>query len=313
MSFAIARSHVSSYDPTLLESADVDRELAFHPSGIPDGVDDGAGSTGGTTGGWNDQAAFNGKAVLFLKGKGDRNEIDFDDVNQEALADCYLLGCLASLAKEDPGAIKKMISAKKDGTYDVTLYKRDGAGTLQPQVENVDPRSFSIGAAGPGDVSGSKKEIWGMVIEKAFAQMKGGYDAIANGGSWEEGMETLTGRESSTFNSAALSFGTVEQALKKDQPVVINTVQNSGTGVNAALTNLNLVGWHTYAIVDAKTDKGEQWVKLFNPWGNQAASQPGVDPKDRKSDGGWVKYSDLVAANIWQGTAIGEGTRALRG
>jgi hypothetical protein len=312
MSLAIndsARSDTCFGHPFLEDNVDpllVDRWVG---GASGDGVD----LTGTTGAGFDDQVAFRGKGVLFVKGKGDRNEVDFDDVNQEGLSDCYLLGSLATLAREDPAAIKNMIKPRADGTYDVTLYRRDRAGALQRHIENVDPRRFSVGASGPGDVSGGSKEIWAMVIEKAYAQMNGGYSAIGNGGNWEVGMEALTGRESTTSSSAALSFERVSQALKKNQPVVINTVNpGSDPTRRAALNRLNLVPWHTYAVVDAKVEKGVPMVKLYNPWGNQPATQPGVDGKSHKTDGGWVTYSDLTAAGIWQGTAIGEGTRPIR-
>jgi hypothetical protein len=123
-------------------------------------------------------------------------------------------------------------------------------------------------------------------------------------------METLTGRESNTYNSATLAFKSVEDALKANKPVVINTMRADNDTQRASLNALGLVGWHSYSIVDSKKEKGVEWVKLSNPWGD---SHPGARAADRKEDGGWIRYSDLAASGILQGTAIGEGTRPIRG
>lgn len=42
-----------------------------------------------------------------------------------------------------------------------------------------------------GDVLGDEQETWPLVIEKAYAKLKGGYDKINDGGSSGEALEAL--------------------------------------------------------------------------------------------------------------------------
>jgi len=127
-------------------------------------------------------------------------KIEFDDVKQGVLGDCYFLSTVANLCKV-PGIIANLFKTKemnKDGFYEIILMI-DG----KPQIVIVD--DFI-----PVRMSDSNKpkccfakphdnEIWVLLLEKAWAKINGGYLNIISGKS-REAFEVLTGFGSIDFN-----------------------------------------------------------------------------------------------------------------
>jgi hypothetical protein len=221
--------------------------------------------------------------TLYVRGQGDRARVDFDDIKQGGMGDCYLLASLAACARENPGMIRDAIRENRNAqgrveSYDVRLYARDGHGRLQPQDITVDARQFSQEAAMAGDTSKEgRPELWVLVVEKAYAQLNGGYGEIAHGGWPELATEALTGVEADVRTPASRTFADLRADVKSKRPITVWT-----DGGSAAA---NLVGNHAYAVIDARTEHGVGMVKLYNPWGFH---QPGT--ADPRGDGGWITF-----------------------
>jgi|GEM_PF-3018477 len=62
----------------------------------------------------------------YIKQAGDRSAVDVDDVKQQGLGDCWLMGTLAALAHSRPELVKGLVKEipGKDGTYGVLLNGR---------------------------------------------------------------------------------------------------------------------------------------------------------------------------------------------
>lgn len=229
------------------------------------------------------------------KGGGDAHAFAANDVNQGGLGDCYLLASLVTLANTNPGLLQSAISAKSDGTYDVSLYKRSGflgMGGLKKQTVNVTSEFVVSKAWGTPmyaqdsdrDAAGNS-EIWVKLIEKAYAKMHGGYKKIDGG--WEEdALEVLTGKEHSRHGFRGGLFGigkmsdadlkkNIKEAVTAGKPVTSSTTSQGDidkadkkAGVTFAADN-DIVGHHAYAVMAADDTK----IRLRNPWGG-AASNP---------------------------------------
>lgn len=230
------------------------------------------------------------RAPLFAKGAGDVDEVAMNDVKQGAIGNCYLMATLGAVAHQDPQAIKNMIRENRDGTYTVTFKERlpfsnppaynDRKITVTPDFPG------GIGSnqhAGPGDLdSKGHREIWPLVIEKAYAQyIAGGYAEMDRGNKPHYMMELITGRPAvadpdpedfsgigvgkpiGQYGASKLSFDDIDNDLRNGKAVVLGTSSLVGTSM------YGLRGKHAYTVEAAYTDaNGQQWLKLYNPWGN---------------------------------------------
>jgi Calpain family cysteine protease len=225
-------------------------------------------------------------AKLFEKGSLDEGDIDPNDIQQGSIGNCYFMASIASVARANPEAIRKLIKANADGSYDVTLYsKKGGLVSLTPQIVNVRP-DFATDASGNPIYSGKgDNELWVMLLEKAYAKMNGGYDDTGKGGYIEEGIEALTGKEANYYMCSSKTadelLALIQGALAAKKPIDAAT---SGSGEVEFTTEEGSVIYkgHAYAIKSVSGGK----INLQNPWGHGHAN---VSPAEFK------KYFNHIA------------------
>ena len=204
--------------------------------------------------------------------------ISYDDVIQGSIANCYMVSAFSSLALQNPDAIKNAIKDNGDGTYDVRFFER-GYPSYRPVTVKVDgdlPTEF--GTTSKYGKARDSKEQWISVLEKAYAQWKGGYEAIGNGGNAGAVFEALTGKPSNWTTTTSASpeqiYSRISNAISTGKPVTAGThgkdsgVDYNGTGVYA---------WHAYTVMGTSEEAGTKYVQLRNPWGR---SEHGSDGKD---------------------------------
>ena len=137
------------------------------------------------------------------------------------------MGALASVAKQDPEYLRRMIKKNKDGTYDVTFNvksEKNGRTVWTKHTERVKP-DFRKDGADP--TPNKKPEIWAALIEKAYAQWKGGYEkAYDKGGYVGRMFEHITGKPTTytavgrTTTNADLAK-VIRRGIAGDHPVAI--------------------------------------------------------------------------------------------
>jgi hypothetical protein len=220
---------------------------------------------------WNPVAG--GK--LFVDG------VSHDDVVQGSIANCYMVAAFSSVAQADPKAIENAIKDNGDGTYDVRFFESTGYGRPMKEVTvTVDGDMPMLDGASQGKYGKTreKSELWVGVMEKAYAQWKGGYEVIGNGGRSTEVFTAITGKSTSqsmtSYTPADQLFKAIQTATEAHKPITAGThgkdsgVDYNGTGVYA---------WHAYSVMGATEEAGQKYVQLRNPWGS---SEPGSDGKD---------------------------------
>lgn len=226
--------------------------------------------------------------------------VNFDDVVQGSIANCYMVGAFSAVARANPDAIKNAIKENADGTFTVRFFERGSNGVMKPVEITVDgdlPQS-SMGSARYGKAR-EGSELWVGVLEKAYAQWKGGYETIGNGGYPGEVITALTGKSTSysstKYGDTNTLFTNIQRGAANHKPMTSPTygkdsgVDYSGTGVYA---------WHVYTVLGATEEAGTKYVELRNPWGS---SEPG---SDGKNDGIFkMKLDDF--AKLYQGVDIG--------
>jgi WXG100 family type VII secretion target len=206
-----------------------------------------------------------------------------DDVEQGQLGDCYLLASLASIANQNPDMIEKMIRDNGDGSYTVTFYEKGWFGSIKPVEVTVDGqfplRDGRPVFAGVGDKDGDHHELWTMIVEKAYAQWKGGYSSIEGG--WpHHAMEHLTGIPSQDFAPTRVSIEQLSNFHHQGYAISLSTNQDwKLTIAGRTLWDFDditdgplfqkgggqLVPSHAYYVTGVDAENGT--VTIRNPWG----------------------------------------------
>ncbi len=214
-----------------------------------------------------------------------------NDVDQGQLGDCYYLSALGALAAQQPDVIRNMIRANADGTYTVTFH--DDSGKPVNVTVNSDlpyTKDGRMPFAQPGDVAADRQpELWVPILEKAYAQYKGGYDAIGDGGLITDAMQTVTGVKPRAYDPDDLSFKDFNQAFKDGRAIGLSSLpsrivdpgffdpivgpvmqQAQHPGFRTPYENGTLVSGHAYYVVGV--DEATQTVQVKNPWGWNASN-----------------------------------------
>ncbi|MGC4113424.1 MAG: C2 family cysteine protease [Myxococcales bacterium] len=208
-----------------------------------------------------------------------------EDVAQGQLGDCYFPAAMAALAKSHPEVIENMIKDNGDGTYTVTFKKSDWkSGKFVDQKVTVDGDLYARAWGGPlygsstGDKSEKGMELWFPLIEKAYAQWKGSYDAIGNGGVSSDVWEACMGKNGSQDYVSSMGadklWTEIKSAIDEKRPCGAGTY---GEEEEAKYTNSGVYADHAYSILGYSEKDGVKYVTMRNPWGE---SEPSGDGKN---------------------------------
>ncbi len=209
-----------------------------------------------------------------------------DDVRQGAIGNCYFPAAMAAVAATRPDIIKNMIKDNGDGTYTVKFTPSSSYGAASRPVEiKVDGDLYARSYGGPiygGSLGGStapdKMELWYPLIEKAYAQWKGSYDTIGNGGVAGTVMSEVMGKGYQYENITAANkdriYELIKTAAANKQPMAAGTY---GKDEAARYTNTGVYANHAYSVLGVDEENGTKYVKVRNPWGQ---SEHGSDGKN---------------------------------
>ncbi|MCA2980491.1 MAG: hypothetical protein INH41_19715 [Myxococcaceae bacterium] len=208
-----------------------------------------------------------------------------EDVQQGQIGDCYFPAAMAAIAKANPDAINNLVKDNGNGTYTVTFKEKDWAtGRFKDVPVTVDGDLWARSYGGPlyGRSANSsdtrKMELWFPLVEKAYAQWKGSYDTIGNGGHSSDVFEAVLGREGQQMSIYAGNldrvFDTIKKAVDAKQPVAAGTY---GESEEARYTNSGVYADHAYSILGYEQTGSEKYVVLRNPWGESEPSGNGAN------------------------------------
>lgn len=188
-----------------------------------------------------------------------------DDISQGGVNDCFLFASMAAIVNSDPNKIVNMIKNNGNGTYTVTF---KGIGFFSSATQTVSA-DFVVGKH--GNVT-ARKALWPLIIEKAYAQEKGGLDKLEKGGNPGSAVDDLTNDGSSRFNpqekTAEFILGKLATAMKEKYPTTILSPKKEDASKEKKEMSDKTPGlyfWHAYTVLEVD-EKGRR-VKLFNPWG----------------------------------------------
>jgi len=206
-----------------------------------------------------------------------KDGVSLEDPVQGQIGDCYFPSAVAAIAYQNAQALQDAIEDNGDGTYTVTFKERDwrNGGTFRDVKIKVDGDLYVRSWGGPlygssgGDKGERTMELWFPVLEKAYAQWKGSFNAIGDGGHSDVVMQEILGRNGTSMsvregNEAAV-FAQIKRSLDAKQPVSAGTY---GESQSARYTNSGVYANHSYSVIGYRTaDDGTMMVKLRNPWG----------------------------------------------
>jgi hypothetical protein len=189
-----------------------------------------------------------------------QNGIDYNDIAQQYVGNCYYMAALAGAAFRSPSTIQSMFIDNGDDTYTVRFYKNGVADYVT--VDRYLPTT-SWGTAiyanwGGGRYSDSTNELWVALAEKAYAQLNesgwigqdntNSYQGISGG--WpHEAIEQITARNTSGYLPLeANNSSTVINTFNSGKTVFLNTSDHAYT----------LVGYNS------STER----FTIYNPWGS---------------------------------------------
>jgi hypothetical protein len=217
------------------------------------------------------------RGTPFVRGAGeDASGVDVSDIRQGAIGDCFFLSPLMATARINPGKIAHMVrgpigTSSGNDVYEVKLYNASG----DLVTHHVDDRFVSTAAGDPryaqyGDMSALGPELWVMLMEKAWAAQRGGFNNM-DFGLASDGLRAVTGKSSTWHNVAGETtdqiIANISQAVTDGKPVVCNT---PGTITGPALAwstavGIPLVSGHSYNVASANPTDRE--IDVANPHG----------------------------------------------
>eukprot|EP01064_Diplonema_japonicum_P011744 TRINITY_DN19195_c0_g2_i1.p1 TRINITY_DN19195_c0_g2~~TRINITY_DN19195_c0_g2_i1.p1 ORF type:complete len:795 (+),score=182.23 TRINITY_DN19195_c0_g2_i1:73-2457(+) len=264
------------------------------------------------------------RPALYLQGTGLKptlfvDKIEPNDIDQGALADCYLMGALASVA-EFEHLVRSMFEDQQDpelGCYRITLCKNGWWQTVI--VDDFLPCSGSKPAFARNREE--PNELWVCLVEKAYAKLHGSYAAIQTG-SCTRAMSDLTGCPARLFDLKEDMWQTLLdndnkeflQILGTPGKNLMNVPEDLHTVAEKAMwdkyQSVGLITEHSYSLITVKLTKdGHKLCMIRNPWGNDkewkgkwSDSDKSWTPAMKKEcgfvaqdDGSfWMEWADVV-------------------
>lgn len=242
-----------------------------------------------------------GVATVTLAGPLFKDGISPDDPLQGGhIGDCYLVAGASAIAELRPDDLASLMHELPDGRVRFTFQAWDEKrGRYLPEevvVTREVPSRYGRPCMGMGRGPGggpegpATAEAWWPLLEKAYAQWKGSFEAMGSGYPYEV-FEALLGREGRHFDTEVLDehalLREVRRALDERAPMVAWTHPDSSV---RPFLGKGLVADHAYSVHGVKEESGRVFVELRNPWGHR---EPGSDGKD---DGiFWLNAEEFLA------------------
>ena len=209
-------------------------------------------------------------------------KIEIDDVKQGEIGDCYFISSIANLCKF-PNKIRKMFkqtTKNENGFYEIE-FCIDGKNQIVIIDDYLPAFKDSKKACYAQPI---KKQIWVMLLEKAWAKVNRGYIYIISGYN-SEALEFLTGRGSFKYklknkegeelkNYQRKILKKIQLADKNNTSISCSIIKNENDKDIEDIKKLGLVPNHAYSILDflkIETLQGEKvyLFKLRNPWASK--------------------------------------------
>lgn len=214
-------------------------------------------------------ASANG-TYQFVAGSLFQGGIQYTDVRQGGVGDCYLMATLAKLAQKAPATIQNMFINNGDGTFTVRFFHSGAAEYVT--VDSMLPVNGSGTATYAwfgGSAGSSTNELWVALAEKAYAQLnesgwtgQDGTNTYAgiDLGRPDDAMRQLTGKSATGY--MALNRNDLIAAVNAGKLVALSSKKEEADIPD----DVPVVNRHVYAVMGYSSSTGQ--FTLYNPWGS---------------------------------------------
>jgi len=188
--------------------------------------------------------------------------IDPGDISQGILGVCYFLCSLAAIAEYPSRLVKTFLTkeANKYGAYAVQFYVQ--GIPVEVVVDDQIP-CYDFDAKKPLFSKPKGKELWTLIMEKAWAKLYGSY-TVTEAGHSGLAIEYLLACPTKGYFTKDLSEDKIwEQLLHADKNKYIMTTSTYSN----ANEDMGLVPGHAYSIISVHNVQGKRILKIRNPWG----------------------------------------------
>jgi len=213
-------------------------------------------------------------------------KIEPNDVIQGSVGDCYFLAACASLAEfehriKNLFVLKNVEMAIEVGAFCIRICDR---GIWKNIILDDQIPCEDYYQRKPLYARNKGRELWVLLLEKAWAKNYGSYEQI-DGGECEDVLHDLTAAPCIKISTSNKPIEFLESLWKEiEKGGRRNYVMTAGRS-SPEYKNLGLVGGHAYSVLAAyfvrtQSDKMVQLVKLRNPWGLREWNQKWSDKDD---------------------------------
>jgi hypothetical protein len=208
-----------------------------------------------------------------------------NDIDQNALADCWLMAAAGSAANDHPYVIRSMVADFGDGTYGVHLgnnFYRVDADLPTLSASSTTPTYAGFGQDGA---------LWMPLVEKAYANFRTGantYASLNNG----DPADALRAYNETSVGESYHAAGSSAAATANDIFTHWNAYQSCTICTGSVPAGSPLVGNHCYTVVSVTRNAAGvvTSIQLRNPWGpDNTGGNPFVN----------VTPAQLAATQIW--------------
>jgi len=216
---------------------------------------------------------------------------EFFDPIQGAVANCYLIAAMASVAWARPYLISHLTratgQAQQQFTDMIRFYDIDH-GNAEYDVEVTEATIVSSASGAPVYCRSSEPgEIWPAVYEKAFAKWKTGIagdrpDITATAwGDCVRASAELTGLARHYYDTASRTADELWNIVRANSlsgktfnPLTAATYGSGAASPDKVVyADANLVASHCYSVLGWDYRNGQKYIVLRNPWGSTEATQ----------------------------------------
>ena len=138
------------------------------------------------------------------------------EISQGGLADCYFVAAMIAVGNARPAFLEESFRYNESsGLYEVRFFEEKGydyrTGTTQMDEVWIEVDGYLPTNGNKTAYARANPELWGALMEKAYAKWQGGYQAMGNGGYGSKAMAAMSGVAS---ESATPSRMTPEEVLQ---------------------------------------------------------------------------------------------------
>lgn len=190
-----------------------------------------------------------------------------NDVDQEAIGDCWLMAPMGSLALDNPGAVRSMVADFGDGTYGVRL----GGNVYRVDADLPTWNAYSTDQVYAG--LGTGNSLWVAIVEKAYAHFRTGantYASLANG----DPADALRAYNLTSVGENYYAAGSNSATVANDVYNHWNAYQSCTVCTGTVAAGSPLVANHCYSVFAVYRDGYGNVTSIVvrNPWGGDNTS-----------------------------------------